>query len=154
MSKAKSKKAPSNLSAEDMQAAATLKLQAWIEQIDEAERRSVGTWYDLPPGFERWHFVRCGLKTCHRAQMLAGTLREMGYQDAPRGVKCVGFESDQEGAIYLCVPHQIYRLIRDRKKGAQRSVASKVDRHIRGQVANINDQLGGKATVTVEGSTS
>lgn len=142
------------LGAEDLQAASLLKMKNWISQIDEAERRCVGTWYDIPDGFETWHFVRTGLKTCDRARQLAATLMEMGYQEAPRGVKCVGYEEDRDGGIYLMVPSQIYYMIQERKQSQMRTVGRRVDDYVRNSVANINQGLDGRATVEVTGGTS
>jgi hypothetical protein len=134
------------LSAEDAKAQSMLKLQGFIEQMDAAERQSVGTWYNLPPEYAKgWVFIRAGIKRVARAEGFAAQLRQMGYIDAPAGTRCVGFENDGEGGLYLCIPAQGANKITERKMRAKRAVTS---------AANFSNTLrglqGGGVDVNVE----
>tara|TARA_R100000995_G_scaffold82303_1_gene56027 strand:- start:1042 stop:1548 length:507 start_codon:yes stop_codon:yes gene_type:complete len=123
MAKQKPQAAPSGkMTASDAEAQAVLKMQSWIEEVDSAERMQVGTWYDIPDAYKQWRFIRCGLRNSDRAMALRASLMRMGYQDAPKGVRCCGFESDGDHGLYVCVPEQVWMVIKDRKERARRSM--------------------------------
>lgn len=58
----KSKKPSSGWDAEALRAQSVAQSLRMVEMVDEADKRSIGTWYRLPRGTENWHYVRCGLK--------------------------------------------------------------------------------------------
>ena len=60
----------------------------------------------------------------------------MGYSDAPRGVRCSGFETDGDGGLYVCVPEQVWMVIKDRKERARRSMHDTIS-------SQMNADLGG-----------
>jgi hypothetical protein len=148
----KGKQAPA-LSATDAKAQAEMKMSAWVEMMDSTERMSVGTFYNIPTEFMEWHFVRCGIRNQPRAEALAATLREMGYQPAPKGVMMSGFESDNEGGLYLCIPVQIYKALQARKKEIKRRTARSVDDMIQGHASQIRNMMGSGSSMEVQGST-
>ena len=81
-----------------------------IELVETAERMSIGSWY-FPNGWpderlKKWHFVRCGLARADAALALASRLRQFGYQPAPKGIRCVGFEGDGDNILVMCAPQQ------------------------------------------------
>lgn len=151
----KNKKGPATtttgLSAADAKAQAVLQMQDWIGQVDSAERMQVGTWYEIPDGFKDWRFIRCGLRDSDRARALAGQLKRMGYQDAPRGVRCSGFENDGDGGLYVCVPEEVWNVIKDRKERARRSVADTITRQMNADLGG--GRLGPGSEITVTGKT-
>ena len=142
------------LSAVEAQAQAEIKIGKWIEMMDTTERMSVGTFYDIPREYMEWHFLRCGIRNEPRAEALAALMRDMGYQPAPRGVKMVGFESDGEGGLYLCIPMQVWKLLEDRKQRAKKRLCQNVDAMIQGHAAQLRGMLGSDSEVTVKGGTT
>ena len=81
-----------------------------IELVETAERMSIGSWY-FPNGWpderlKKWHFVRCGMARAEAALALASKLRQFGYQKAPEGVRCVGFENDGDNILVMCAPQE------------------------------------------------
>ena len=143
--------ANSTMSASDAEAQAVMKMQAWIEEVDSAERMQVGTWYDIPDAFKEWRFIRCGLKNSDRARALRSQLMRMGYQDAPKGVRCVGFESDGDGGLYVCVPEQVWMVIKERKTRAAQNVNDKITRQMNADLGG--GRLAGGSTISVTGGT-
>lgn len=72
--------------------------------------RQIGDWYDVPPKIASWVKYRAGHKTSPVAQAEASRLRQQGWVDAPRGLKCHGFEVyDIEEGLYLVAPQEVYR---------------------------------------------
>lgn len=133
------KKASDKLSAEDVEAQSMLRLKGFIEQVDQADRMNPGTWYNLDPAFNRgWHYMRCGVKRDARAEALAANFRRMGYQDAPRGTRCVGFERDGDGGLYLMIPEKAYRVLQDRKRRIAMRIESRAA-SFEDQIASINE---------------
>ena len=139
------------LTADDAKAQAVIKMQQWIDQVDSAERMQVGTWYEIPDGFKDWRFIRCGMRNSDRARALAGQLKRMGYQDAPKGVRCAGYENDGDGGLYLCVPEDVWRVIKDRKERAKRSVGDTISRQMNADIGG--GALGPGSQISVTGST-
>lgn len=122
-------------SAEDAKAQSLLRMQSFIEQMDAAERQSVGTWYNMPHEYSKgWVFIRAGLRSIARAEAFAAQLRQMGYIDAPKGTRCVGFENDGDHGLYLCIPAQGYNRLNERKRRASRTITSQAAfaSHLRG----------------------
>jgi len=81
-----------------------------IELVETSERMSIGSWY-FPNGWpderlKKWHFVRCGLAKADAALALASRLRQFGYQPAPKGIRCVGFEGDGDNILVMCAPQE------------------------------------------------
>ena len=81
-----------------------------IELVETSERMSIGSWY-FPNGWpderlRKWHFVRCGLAKADAALALASRLRQFGYQLAPKGIRCVGFEGDGDNILVMCAPQE------------------------------------------------
>lgn len=151
---AKKKGAASNtLTAGDAQAQSMLRLNEWIQQVDAAERMSVGTWHNIPPEFTGWVFMRCGLKGQHRAEALAAQMRRMGYVDAPRGTRKAGFETDGEAGLYLCIPKQGYAILKERKRQAKRQVGSTAAAAFKTNISQLNN-LGGPVTAEVSAKES
>ena len=152
MAKQQSKKADNGkMSAHEAEAQAVLKMQNWIQEVDSAERMQIGTWYDIPAGYEQWRFIRCGLRSSDRALALRSQLMRMGYQDAPKGIRCSGFEEDGEHGLYVCVPEQVWMAIKDRKERARRNVGDVIS-------SQLNAALGGGhlapgSTISVTGGT-
>jgi len=72
--------------------------------IDEADRRSCGTWYRLPAGTEDWHYVRCGLRGTDGALHMAWRLGQFGYVEAHPSVRLAGFERDGDRMLIVCAP--------------------------------------------------
>lgn len=151
MAKQQSKAPDSGLSAGDAKAQAVIKMQNWIEQVDSAERMQVGTWYEIPEGFKDWCFIRCGMRNSDRAHALAGQLKRMGYQDAPKGVRCSGFENDGADGLYVCVPAEVWNVLKDRKDRARRSVADTITRQMSADLGG--GSLGPGSEITVTGKT-
>ena len=119
------KKAASK-STEDARAQSMLRMNAFIEQMDVAERQSVGTWYNMPQEYAKgWVFIRAGLRTVPRAEAFAAQLRRMGYLDAPKGTRCVGFETDGDHGLYLCIPAQGAAVLAERKARARRAISNR-----------------------------
>ena len=136
------------MSAEDAKAQAVLKMREWIEEVDSAERMQVGTWYEVPSGYERWRFVRCGLRKSDRAMALQATLRRMGYQDAPAGVRCAGFESDGANGLYMCVPEEVWRVVQDRKDRATQAIDDRVRKQMAADLGSVGFGPGSDVRVT------
>ena len=148
------KKGSAGLTADEKQAQAEIKLSRWLDVVDQSEQLSIGTFYNMPPEYTNgWMFMRCGLKNQPRTEALAATMREMGYQDAPFGVRMRGFETDGENAVYLCIPEKFYRRIQARKVQARKRQAQRIDSMVRGHAAQIRGMLGSDSQVTVTGST-
>jgi len=81
-----------------------------IELVETSERLSIGSWY-FPNGWpderlKSWHFIRCGMARAEAALALASRLRQFGYQPAPKGVRCVGFEGDGDNILVMCAPQE------------------------------------------------
>tara|TARA_R100000808_G_scaffold8267_1_gene23509 strand:+ start:3646 stop:4200 length:555 start_codon:yes stop_codon:yes gene_type:complete len=79
-----------------------------IELVETSERMSVGTWY-FQNGWpderlKKWHFIRCGTLRAEASLALASRLRQFGYQPAPKGIRCVGFEKEGENMLVMCAP--------------------------------------------------
>lgn len=149
---AKKEKNVAASAAEAARAQSVMKMNEWIEQIDMVERQSVGTWYEIPRGYEHWHFVRCGLQNSDRAQALAASLKRMGYQPAPKGVRCVGFEEDGEYGLYLCVPEEVWNMIRARKYNARKSLDDQIKTQMTAQLGGLN--FGPGSSIEVVGKTT
>ena len=109
---------------------------------------SIGTWHNIPDGFRGWAFVRCGMKGSPRAEAQAAHMRRMGYSDAPPGVRCAGFETDGAGGLYLCIPSQARRILRERTAQAKRQITSQAA--FQTHLASISNTTG----VNVTGSVS
>ena len=137
-----------------LEEAANKRLAEWIDIVDQSERQSIGAWYNVPEEFMGWHFVRGGLRNDPRANALAYMLRQMGYQDAPRGVRMAGFETDSDGGLYLMVPMQVFKAIQGRKRKATKSIGDKVDSQIQRHASAIKGLLGPGSSVTVTGDTT
>jgi|TARA_R110000824_G_scaffold33764_5_gene107992 hypothetical protein len=117
-----------NSGAAEAEAKAMLKLNEWIEQYDNADRMSVGQWYGMPDQYANgWTFTRCGQRSAPRAEALAATMRQMGYQTAPASTRKAGFEAaDGDHGLYLCIPTKAYLMIQERKRGMQARVKRSV----------------------------
>ena len=139
------------LTAAEAEAQAVLKMQNWIEEVDSAERMQVGTWYEIPSEYKTWRFIRCGLKNNDRARALASSLKRMGYSDAPRAVRCSGFESDGDGGLYVCVPEQVWLTIKDRKDRARQSMSDSIQRQMTADIGG--GHLGPGSSIQVTGQT-
>lgn len=136
-----------NAGAGEAEARAMLKLNEWIEQYDGAERMSIGQWYGMPDEYASgWVFTRCGQRGAHHAEALAAQLKRMGYQNAPPGLKKAGFEAaDGDSGLYLCVPHQAYLVIQERKRKMRKRVHRSAAETFADEMARIP---GGTGTVT------
>ena len=81
-----------------------------IELVETSERMSVGTWY-FQNGWpderlKKWHFIRCGTLRAEASLSLASRLRQFGYQPAPKGIRCVGFEKEGDNMLVMCAPQE------------------------------------------------
>ena len=150
---AKKPDASMTMSAEDAKAQAVLKMNEWIETVDSAERMHVGTWFEIPKGYEQWHFIRCGVRNNDRALALASQLKRMGYQDAPKGVRCAGFEGDGVDGLYVCVPNEAWLVLKERKRRASKTVDEQIQESIGGHMSALQSQLGPGSQVSFSGST-
>jgi len=81
-----------------------------IELVETSERMSIGSWYFLngwpDERLRKWHFIRCGMAKADAALALASRLRQFGYQVAPKGIRCVGFEGDGDNILVMCAPQE------------------------------------------------
>lgn len=141
------------LSAADAKVQAEVKMAKWLEVMDQTERMSVGTFYNIPKDFMDWHFMRCGIRNQPRAEALAATMREMGYQTAPKGVRMAGFESDGEGGLYLCIPVQIFYALQERKEKMRKRHGQNIDSMVQGHAAQLRGMMGSGSEVSVKGRT-
>lgn len=133
----------------EAEARAVMQLQRYEAALDSIDARTVGTWFGLPPGMERWSFVRLGKRNSEAAQRLAGELRQFGFQLAPSSVRCVGFErEDPRDAIYMCAPPAVQaareaakKKIRERKAQILRgSFESEVSRISGAEITHGEDR--------------
>mgnify|MGYP003115074531 CR=1 FL=1 len=147
-------KKPAELSVADKQAQSVLKMQQWIQSVDNAERRHVGTWYNIPEGFEEWHFVRLGMRGVQNAEALSWQMQQMGYVPAPPGVMCAGFETDGEAGLYLCIPKQAWHVLKERKNRAQSQLDSSVKGALQSAMGGLQTALGPGSEITVTGGTT
>jgi hypothetical protein len=99
-----------------------------IELVTAAEDRlHIGKWYGEPfrryPEMNAWHFFRCGLRHDDGAQAHAWNLRQMGWEEAPREVRCRGFEGDGEQMLVMYAIPEVFARTHEakarRQKGAQ-----------------------------------
>jgi len=151
------KKPNGTLSAEDARAQAALQMQDFIQSVEAAEKRHVGTWYEIPDGYDTWNFVRCGLRNADNARALSGQLRRMGYQPAPAGVRCAGYESDGSDGLYMCIPNDMWLTLRDRKNEARRTADEIIRSDMSARMGALKHSLGPGSDMritrgTVEGS--
>lgn len=114
-----------DLSPSEMKARALAQCKTFIEQVDHIERMTVGTWYridggPMPAELAEGHFIRCGLANDDRARALESQMMRMGYVRTPRWLRCVGYETDQDGGVYLWAPKQVYGALRARRNTTKR----------------------------------
>lgn len=129
MAKAKSKTKPlvttpsgDAVDVEGLRAQSVHAYQKFIAVADEADRRTVGSYYFADgkprPKLKNWHFIRCGLKSAPGTVALRHRLLQQGYVDAPPETRCVAFErwrTAGDGNVYLMAPPEVYGMLRERK---------------------------------------
>ena len=133
--------------AEALRAQAVAKSLQMIEMVDEADRRSVGTWYRLPRGTENWHYVRCGIKNTDAALSMAWNLSQFGYVEAHPNVRLAGFESDGDRMLVMCAPPEVH----ERRQEVKRRARRKVDRDLKTSLQNDLASLGRHGSVDIRG---
>jgi len=102
---------------EEARARAVAMYSDYIDAVDRIDELGIGTWIGMPPKMQKWHFVRCE-KGIGRHMELAHMLQQQGYQIAPPGVRCVGFQDNPEHVAYLCCPPEIRKAVLMRKRRA------------------------------------
>jgi len=122
-----------------------------IELVETSERMSVGSWY-FPNGWpddrlKKWHFVRCGMAKAEAALALASKLRQFGYQPAPKGIRCVGFERDGDNILVMCAPHQVRMNMRSIKAAEK----AKIGKSLRDSFGDVANAVGNHGEVRVVG---
>ena len=118
-----------------------------IEMVDEANARSIGTWYRLPPGAENWHYVRCGIKGADAALAMAWQLRQYGYVEAHPDVRLAGFERDGDRMLIMTCPPEVFERVQEAKQRKRAAAAATV----RGSFAQDLARVGEHGAVSVEG---
>jgi hypothetical protein len=134
-----------NAGAAQAEAQSLLQLNEYFQAHDQAERMSIGSWYGMPDDYAKgWVFTRCGQRGAPRAEALAANMRRMGYQSAPQGLKKVGFESadGDSGGLYLCIPHQAYRMLHERKRELRKRIERSVGDSWKDEMARIPGATG------------
>tara|TARA_R100000655_G_scaffold24510_4_gene49617 strand:- start:1358 stop:1858 length:501 start_codon:yes stop_codon:yes gene_type:complete len=148
MSKSKTtSKSASTWDAEALRAQSVAQSMKMIEMVDEADRRSVGTWYRLPRGTETWHYVRCGIKNTDAALAMAWQLRQFGYVEAHPDVRLAGFESDGDRMLVMCAPPETH----ERRQQVKRKARAKVDQDLRQSLQSDLASLGRHGSVEISG---
>ena len=122
-----------------------------IELVETSERMSVGSWY-FPNGWpderlKKWHFVRCGTMRAEASLALASKLRQFGYQPAPKGIRCVGFEADGDNMLVMCAPHEV-RMNMRRIKAVEKA---KIGRTLKDSFGDVQAAVGTHGEVHVVG---
>jgi len=147
MSKAKTPAKAATWDAETLRAQSVAKSLQMIEMVDEADRRSVGTWYRLPRGSENWHYVRCGIKNTDAALSMAWNLSQFGYVEAHPDVRLAGFESDGDRMLVMCAPPEVH----ERRQEVKRKARRKVDNDLRSSLERDLASLGRHGSVDISG---
>lgn len=149
MSKAKPKTGASKATwdAETLRAQSVAQSLRMIEMVDEADRRSIGTWYRLPRGAENWHYVRCGIKNTDAALAMAMNLRQFGYVEAHPDVRLAGFEGDGDRMLVMCAPPEVH----ERRHAVKRKQRMKVEANLRSSLENDLASLSRHGSVEITG---
>tara|TARA_R110000824_G_scaffold11125_1_gene48369 strand:+ start:6430 stop:6984 length:555 start_codon:yes stop_codon:yes gene_type:complete len=122
-----------------------------IELVDVSERMSVGSWY-FPNGWpderlKKWHFVRCGTLRSEASLALSSQLSQFGYQKAPAGVRCVGFEGEGENMLVMMAPLDV-RMNMRRIKAIEKA---KIGRTLKDSFGDVQAAVGTHGQVHVVG---
>jgi len=133
--------------AEAMRAKSVAASMRMVEMVDEADKRSIGTWYRLPVGTEAWHYVRCGIKGADAALAMAWQLRQYGYVEAHPDVRLAGFEADGDRMLIMCCPPETF----ERVQAAKRQTQAKAEASLRASFQNDMAAIGRHGAVTVTG---
>ena len=104
----------------------------YAKAMGEVDASLIGHWFGIGqagPKVERmraegWAFYRCGVVGDPHAEARAHTLIGHGWQPAPAGTRCVGFEMDGERGKYITCPPEVY----GRMKAVERMARSKRSR--------------------------
>ena len=118
-----------------------------VEMVDEADKRSIGTWYRLPVGTETWHYVRCGLKGADAALAMAWQLRQYGYVEAHPDVRLAGFEADGDRMLVMCCPPETFERVQEVK----RQTRARAEASLRASFQNDLASIGRHGDVQVSG---
>jgi hypothetical protein len=151
--KTRTAKPDSDLDTSELKARALAQCQTFIEQVDSVERMTVGTWFRIdggamPEELAKGHFIRCGLANDDRARALEARMKRMGYVTPPRWVRCVGYETDQDGGVYLWAPREVYGALRARRTTAKRRMEAIMKETVRelqgikGLEVEVTDRVG------------
>jgi len=143
----KSKKPTSGWDVEALRAQSVAQSLRLVEMVDEADKRSIGTWYRLPAGTETWHYVRCGLKGADAALAMAWQLRQYGYVEAHPNVRLAGFERDGDRMLIMCAPPETYERVQVAKNQKKVSASQRFNQDFARDMDSIR-QFG---DVTVKG---
>jgi hypothetical protein len=133
--------------AEALRAQSVAQSLKMIEMVDEADRRSVGTWYRLPRGAEHWHYVRCGVKGVDAALSMAWQLSQFGYVEAHPNVRLAGFESDGDRMLVMCAPPETH----ERRQEVKREARRKINVDLRTSLQRELASLGQHGSVDITG---
>ena len=122
-----------------------------IEMVDQSERQSIGAWY-FTSGWpdermKNWHFVRCGMRGRDAALALASKLKNFGYVEAPRGVMCVGFESDGHNMLVMCAPPET----RANMRHAKNVEKARIGANLKDSFGDVQAAVGRHGSVDVRG---
>lgn len=130
--------APEALSAEEQRAQQVAIAQDYISVVGQAERMSVGTYYNIPQGFENWHIVRCGDRGTAAAEALSLRMIGMGYSKADSRVRCRGFEEyDGDKGVYVWAPPEVREMHLQRKRAAQLAIDRNLSESFGGSLAQL-----------------
>lgn len=108
-------------------------LENYTKALGDIDRGLIGRWYGMPSRMQAdgWVFYRCGLRSSAHAVAIAYMLQQHGWVQAPPGLRCVGFETDAEGGLYLCCPPETYGRMKNIESQARR-------KRSRGEIASLD----------------
>ncbi len=143
---------PETLNAEEQRAQQVAIAQDYISVVGQAERMSVGTYYNIPAGYENWHIVRCGDRGTASAEALSLRMIGMGYAKADSAVRCRGFEEfDGAHGIYVWAPPEVRELHLQRKRAAQLAIDRNLAESFGGSLTQLQSGPAQVRTATASG---
>ena len=130
-------------------AQSTVSAIEFLSTVEEANQYGVNTVWGMPKELvdQGWRVVRLNMAMqVHQATY--HQLRRMGYQDAPPGVRMLGY-TDHPEVKYLVAAPAVVRMLNDLRKQKQRQVATGLRDVVQQHASALRAMLPGSARVEV-----